>query len=147
MATRRSRRPHSTPAGPFWPGAGTNVPFLLGHGRATLEVEAGGLLVGGYGPSGKGVMATMWYPGWGWGGFAMMAVLFVLFVAVVIIAGIALVRYLRGSRQSGAASPPGEPEREHGQERAEELLAERFARGEIDEDEYKRRLELLRTGR
>ena len=28
---------------------------------------------------------------------------------------------------------------------AEELLAERYARGEIDEEEYRRRLEVLRT--
>ncbi|MDH4075010.1 MAG: SHOCT domain-containing protein [Acidimicrobiia bacterium] len=32
-------------------------------------------------------------------------------------------------------------------DRAEEILAERFARGEIDDDEYARRLGALRTGR
>ncbi|MEV7960483.1 SHOCT domain-containing protein, partial [Streptomyces sp. NPDC088141] len=34
-----------------------------------------------------------------------------------------------------------------GSRRAEDLLAERFARGEIDEDEYERRLTVLREQR
>ncbi|MCI2417974.1 SHOCT domain-containing protein [Saccharopolyspora sp. K220] len=56
----------------------------------------------------------------------------VLFWALVIAAIIALVRYLQrtGRVERGTVS-------------AEELLAERFARGEIDEEEYRRRLETL----
>ncbi len=37
--------------------------------------------------------------------------------------------------------------RPYGPEEAEDLLAERFARGEIDEDEYLRRAALLREHR
>jgi putative membrane protein len=94
----------------------------------------------------------MWYGGgWGWGGWFAMAVIMVFFWALVIagIAGIvALVHYLTGARQghqSGQPPSPGEPG--SGSRRAEDLLAERFARGEIDEDEYKRRLALLRENR
>jgi putative membrane protein len=50
-----------------------------------------------------------------------------------------LVRYL-GSRQGEAAADGGRGS-------AEEILAERFARGEIDQDEYTRRRQVLRTGR
>ncbi|MGH3391971.1 MAG: SHOCT domain-containing protein [Actinomadura sp.] len=59
----------------------------------------------------------------------------------LIIAGIvALVRYLGGTRD-------GRPHEVSERPRPEDLLAERFARGEIDSDEYKQRLELLRTSR
>ncbi|MFF2511282.1 SHOCT domain-containing protein [Streptomyces sp. NPDC058086] len=93
----------------------------------------------------------MWYDGgwgWGWGGWFFMAIFMVLFWALVIAGIVALVRYLTGSRHGHQAGPPsssGEPG--WGSRRAEELLAERFARGEIDEDEYKRRLALLREHR
>ena len=39
-----------------------------------------------------------------------------------------------------AGRPSGEPDRS---ERPEEILAQRYARGEIDEDEYRRRLDIL----
>ncbi|MEU1788092.1 hypothetical protein ABZ553_19805 [Streptomyces sparsogenes] len=91
----------------------------------------------------------MWYDGgWGWGGWFFMAVFMVLFWALVIFGIVALVRYFSGSphdRPSERPPSPGEPG--WGSRRAEDLLAERFARGEIDEDEYKRRLALLREHR
>ncbi len=60
----------------------------------------------------------------------------------LVIAGIVvLVRYLAGSRQGGG------PAAGSGRSSAEEILAERFARGEIDQDEYTRRRQLLRAGR
>jgi putative membrane protein len=95
------------------------------------------------------VIVMMWYDGgWGWGGWFFMAVFMVLFWALVIAGIVALVRYLTGSHhghQSGPLSSSGEPG--WGGRRAEDLVAERFARGEIDEDEYKRRLALLREHR
>ncbi|MFF4762304.1 SHOCT domain-containing protein [Streptomyces sp. NPDC001292] len=89
----------------------------------------------------------MWYDGgWSWGGWLVMTVITVLFWAVLIVALIALVRYLTGARhQPGPPPPSGEGGWQD--RRAESLLAERFARGEIDEDEYKRRLALLREHR
>jgi putative membrane protein len=70
--------------------------------------------------------------GWGYG---IMTVSMVLFWTLVIFGVVALVRYLRRDDRASVAPPA-----------PEELLAERFARGEIDEDEYRRRLEVL-TGR
>ncbi|WBP91454.1 SHOCT domain-containing protein [Kitasatospora cathayae] len=90
----------------------------------------------------------MWYGGSGWGGWLVMGVFMVLFWAVLIAGVIALVHYLTSAhrdRQPGPPPPPGEPGRSSRQ--AEDVLAERFARGEIDDDEYKRRLALLREHR
>jgi putative membrane protein len=85
----------------------------------------------------------MWYggDGWGWGGWLLMTVVMVLFWAVVITAVVVGIRYLTGPRPT-AMHPPGS-----GPPRAEDLLAERFARGEIDGDEYRQRLALLREHR
>ena len=63
--------------------------------------------------------------GWGWGAWLAMAVVMVAFWGVVAWAIITLVR-------GWARSPRGEPS-------AEDILAARFARGEIDESEYKAR--------
>ncbi|WP_234426131.1 SHOCT domain-containing protein [Streptomyces kebangsaanensis] len=90
----------------------------------------------------------MWYGGWGWGAWFLMLVITVLFWAVVIAAAIALVRYLTAAHRGHQPGPPsasGGPG--WGGRRAEDLLAERFARGEIDEEEYERRLALLREHR
>ena len=62
----------------------------------------------------------------------------VLFWVVIIIGLIALIRYLgRGDRTTSETTLRRTPE---------ELLAERFARGEIDEPEYRQRLDTLRQG-
>ncbi|UFR06835.1 hypothetical protein KBP30_39205 [Streptomyces sp. Go40/10] len=91
----------------------------------------------------------MWYDGgWGWGGWIVMTVVMVLFWAVLIVGLIALVRYLNGARHHQQPGPPASSADGGWQAgRAENLLAERFARGEIDEDEYKRRLAFLREHR
>ncbi|RKT87267.1 putative membrane protein [Saccharopolyspora antimicrobica] len=74
------------------------------------------------------------YYGGGWGllGMLVMTVGMVLFWVLVVVAIIALVRYLQRTGRADSGST-----------RAEEVLAERFARGEIDEEEYRRRLETL----
>jgi putative membrane protein len=82
-----------------------------------------------------------WSGGWGWGGI-LMAVLMVLLVVAVIVAIIFAVRYLSGGgtlhHRGGVGS---------GGMRAEDRLADRFARGEIDEDEFRQRITLLRENR
>ncbi|WP_259471663.1 SHOCT domain-containing protein [Streptomyces shenzhenensis] len=94
------------------------------------------------------MIGVMWYDGWGWGGWFLMLVITVLFWAVAIAAVIALVRYLTAARRGPQAGPPpASGDLGWGSRRAEDLLAERFARGEIDEEEYKRRLALLREHR
>ena len=74
----------------------------------------------------------------GWG-YALMAIGTVLFWGAVIYAIDSQVSYTRPDgpqRQEPAGPPAPGPER---------LLAERFARGEIDEDEYHQRLTSLRA--
>ncbi len=85
--------------------------------------------------------------GWGfnWPGLVTA----VLFWALVVVAIVALIRYLR-SRQhwpgpSGYGWPGPGPHQQAGSP-AEHILAERYARGEIDEEEYQRRLSVLRGG-
>jgi putative membrane protein len=73
-------------------------------------------------------------------GYILMGVSFVLFWGAVITA------IVLASRSMGAGNrryEPGGP----GAGIAEHLLAERFARGEIDESEYTARLNVLRRGR
>jgi putative membrane protein len=74
----------------------------------------------------------------GWG-YALMTISMVLFWGAVIFGIVALVRYTGHGGQQPPAPPS--PPSAHAPER---LLAERFARGEIDEDEYQRRLTTLR---
>ncbi|MGW7381790.1 SHOCT domain-containing protein [Streptomyces sp. NPDC054794] len=73
--------------------------------------------------------------GWGW--FAMSAGM-ILFWALIIILGALLYRALArpGESSNSASARPAGPS-------PEQVLAERFARGEIDEDEYHRRLTVL----
>ena len=61
----------------------------------------------------------------------------VLFWIVLVLAIAAAVRYLDRKRGESFPPPPSPPT-------AEEVLAERFARGEIDTDEYHQRLDTLR---
>jgi putative membrane protein len=81
-------------------------------------------------------MKMMWWygPGMNGWGYVLMTASMVLFWALVIFGVIALARYLGRADRATAAQPT-----------PEEVLAERFARGEINEDEYQHRLEVLAT--
>lgn len=70
----------------------------------------------------------------GWG-YALGITGMVLFWVVLVLAIANAVRYL--DRKRGESSPPPPPT-------AEQVLAERFARGEIDADQYRQRLDTLR---
>ena len=72
----------------------------------------------------------------GWG-YALMTTSMMVFWAVVILGVIALFRY-QGRNQASL-------ERELRPPTPEQLLGERFARGDIDEDELRRRRETLRS--
>jgi putative membrane protein len=80
------------------------------------------------------VIAMMdWSDGsWGWAGWTMMVLSMFVFWGVVIWAVVAL---SRGSWRLGSSPPTAQSPLD--------VLAERFARGEIDEDEYHRRLDVL----
>jgi putative membrane protein len=80
-----------------------------------------------------------WYDqGMGAWGYALMTVSTVVFWALLIAGAFALIRYF--GRSTGGTDSRGGPARPT----AEQLLAERFARGEIDENEYRRALDTLR---
>ncbi|KQV19303.1 MULTISPECIES: SHOCT domain-containing protein [unclassified Kitasatospora] len=75
----------------------------------------------------------------GWG-FGLMTIGMLLFLGLVVVGGLALLRRLDRLPEQHPASAPAAPA-------PEQLLAERYARGEIDTDEYRHRLETLRQGR
>ena len=80
-----------------------------------------------------------------WWGYGLGIAGMVLFWGLLIVAIVAAVRYLgRGRQERLPQEPPAPTPRPPG---AEQVLAERFARGEIDADEYRQRLEILREGR
>ncbi|MEV1063623.1 SHOCT domain-containing protein [Streptomyces sp. NPDC050263] len=86
----------------------------------------------------KWVTVMLWYghdpSGWSW---FVMSLGMIIFWALLIVLGVLLFR----SAGSGVTTGPAQRG-----PAAERLLAERFARGEIDEDEYRRRLTVLRDG-
>ena len=73
----------------------------------------------------------MMYGGWGWGAWLVGALMMVAFWGVVFWAIVSLVR-----------RPTESTPRTH---TAQDILAERFARGEVDADEYERRRRALQA--
>ena len=75
-----------------------------------------------------------WYhDGAGWGGWLVMTVAMIAFWALVVFAVVALSRSATSSRDSASREDPMN------------ILDQRFARGEIDEDEYRARSAVLRS--
>lgn len=70
----------------------------------------------------------------GWWGYAGMGIGMVLFWALIVVGIVALVTFVSRDRRP-PQSPPASPE---------QILAARFARGEISEPEYRDRLAVLR---
>ena len=83
----------------------------------------------------------MWPHDWGWGAGIAMSVVMVLLLAALVMALVVAVRYL-ATPQQGPGQPSGSAS-----DRSEALLAERFASGEFDEEEYRRRIRVLREHR
>ena len=85
----------------------------------------------------------------GWG-FALMTVSTLLVLGLMVVGVVLLARWLgRTPAQPPARTPAGGPTAPPAPEPAdpERLLAERLARGEIDPDEYRQRLDALRGAR
>lgn len=80
----------------------------------------------------------MWNYGMGWAGWLLMSATMVAFWALVVFAVVAL---FRGSSRN---APPAPPAPRTGYD-AEQVLDQRFARGEIDTEEYHARREVLRS--
>ena len=74
--------------------------------------------------------------GIGWGGWFAMVVMMVVFWGAIAWVIVTLIRH------NGPSSSPVAPTGPD----AKQILDERFARGEIDEDEYQRRRDVLRGG-
>ena len=89
--------------------------------------------------------------GWGWG---LMTFSSIVFWALVVLAVVLLVRHFARGGQRPPSGPPRYGQDQYGQDQygpsgprpasAEQVLAERFARGEIDDEEYRQRLATLR---
>ena len=78
-----------------------------------------------------------WYgPGMNGWGYTLMTVSAIVFWTLVVVGLVALIRYVARRPQDPLGLEPTRPT-------PEQLLAERFARGEIDADEYGRSLEIL----
>jgi putative membrane protein len=82
-------------------------------------------------------MMWYWNTGWSWWGWLGMSVSMVIFWGLVIWGIVALVRYLSTPKPQATSSD------QHTS--PDTILAERFARGEIDESEYAHEREILRS--
>ena len=80
--------------------------------------------------------ADVWHDGWGWGHMAFGAVLMLLFWGAVVLAIVMAVRWLAGPAQQRPEAPASA-------NRALAILEERFARGEIDQQEFEERKRAL----
>ena len=84
----------------------------------------------------------MWWDegGWGSGQWLLMTLMMLIFWGALIAFGVWAVRsFTKDNPPAAQPTPPTAPIASH----ADEVLAERFARGEIDENEYTRRRAVL----
>ena len=105
----------------------TTSGLLAGFGAAsTAWAQVGG-------PYGE---PHMWAGGWyGW---FMGPLMMIVFLAVAIVVVVLIVRWLSGGDRDAAAAP-----RTRAGPTPLEILEERFARGEIDKDEFEERRRVL----
>jgi putative membrane protein len=89
------------------------------------------------------VVTVMMYgwDGWSWGGWVLMVLAMAVFWALVITGVVIAVRYVAGGNANSKHYPAS------AFPRAEDVLAERVARGEIDEDEFRCRVAAIREHR
>lgn len=76
-----------------------------------------------------------WGGGGGWGYMIFGPLMMIVFVAAIVVVAVLLVRWLAG----GSTGPAAPLERKA----ALDILRERFARGEIDKEEFEERKRLL----
>ena len=105
------------------------IQLVVGLVFALMMVGAKGQYYPDYSP-------MMWGGGWGWGHAIFGWVMMLLFWGGLILLIVLGVRWL-GTGQSGQSAPPPSTKT------ALDILRERFARGEIDKDEFEERKRLL----
>ena len=76
-----------------------------------------------------------WNDGMGWGGWVVMTLTMLAFWSLVVFGVVAM---FRGDRENRTSQAPREPD-------PRQILDERFARGDIDGDEYRARRDALRA--
>jgi putative membrane protein len=102
-----------------------SIPLLTSEALAQTQPYAGH-----HGPMGD------WGWGWGWGGMIFGPLLMLGFLAAAVAVVVLVIRWLGGTQAApGAAQAPDRS--------ALEILKERYARGEIDSDEYATRKRVL----
>jgi putative membrane protein len=74
-----------------------------------------------------------WYHGWGWGGWLGMSLTMVVVWGLVLAAIVLIFKPDRAEKGDAATAQQGPGQ----------ILAERYARGEIDEAEYLSRMDVL----
>ena len=80
--------------------------------------------------------SMMWSDGWH--GWFMGPIMMILFLAIAVAVIFLIVRWLGGSAHGHSATPSAPP-RQH----AIDILKDRFARGEIDKEEYEEKRQLI----
>jgi putative membrane protein len=88
----------------------------------------------------RSVVMMNWYGGWGAGGWLLMSLIMLAVIAVIVVGVVAL------SRRSSRSTPLPPADSDAGSA-ALSTLDDRYARGEIDDAEYRRRRELLTPDR
>jgi putative membrane protein len=84
---------------------------------------------------------TGWYQGMGWGGWFTMGIVMILLWGLVVWGIVALVRSMNApDPKASFRTRPREATTS-----SDDILAKRFAHGELDEEEYRRRLAILRS--
>ena len=78
-----------------------------------------------------------WHDGWGFAGWWVMVLGMVFFWVLVVVLVVALVRWTNPGRDRRETVP------DSGRSEALRILDERFARGDITEEEYRRRRQVL----
>jgi putative membrane protein len=73
--------------------------------------------------------------GWGWGGMWLGPLIMIAVLALLVAGSVALVRRIGGGRDGGGRART-----------ARDILDERYARGEIDREEYRRRRDDIAGG-
>jgi putative membrane protein len=127
------RLPSEQGSGPgIWAGEGRTFDWGGRAVRPLSRADRRGR-IGATGSGGRGAVMMWWYGnGMGGWGYGLMVGANLLLWALLVAGVVAL---LRRSARSTSAEPRPTPE---------EMLAERFARGDIDEEEYRRRRDVLR---
>ncbi len=75
---------------------------------------------------------------WGWYGMFLGPLVMILFVAAIVVVVVLIIRWLGGAGHGSATSPGPAPGKT-----PLDILKERFARGEIDKEEFEERRRVL----